>query len=812
MKPPPDTAAARRILDDARSTGVAHLLELDAKAILGAIGIATPARIALSGPAGAECLPDPPFPGGRVVLKALAPGLLHKTEAGAVRILPSSRAAVIDEMKAMARRLDGLPIGFLLEECVRYDASLGHEFLLGMRWTPDFGPVVTLGAGGIHAELLAGALRDDEALAVVSPALARGGRIEEALERVAVVRLAARPQRGRAPVLSLEALADAVRRMLALGEAVAPERLLELEVNPFVVSEGRLIALDALAIPAPREPVLAAAPPRPIEKIGRLLEPGSVGLVGVSEKAMNPGRVILRNLLRAGFDRGRVVVVKPGFASLDGVRCVASLADLPDERAFHGGERRADLIVLSVSAPASAALIEEIARDRRGESVILIPGGLEERAGSGELVARMRDAIESSRATPWRGPVVNGGNCLGVRSAPGTIDTFFIPEHKLPAPAREPDPIAFIAGSGAFAVSKSSRLSGTNPVFTVTIGNQTDLTAADYLEHLKADPRVEVFAVYLEGFRPLDGARFLAAAGAIAAAGKTVVLYRGGRTSAGRDAASSHTAAIAGDYVVTRALARDAGVVVAETLEEFEDLVRLFAALRGRSVTGLALGAVSNAGYESVAIADNLGPFRLARFGEAATRALRGALERRGLETIVGVRNPLDVTPILDDAGYEDVVRAVLDDPAVAVGVVGCVPLTGALQTLPKGPEHAEDLRRPDALAARLARIARESRKAWVAVVDAGPAYDPLTHALEEDGIPVFHSADRALRVFGRYCEARLRRGSREGASLPEPFLPEPELVFQTGPEPVFQSEPEPVAVGVESLEPPHWGVPVIWS
>ncbi|MGE5179652.1 MAG: acetate--CoA ligase family protein [Bacteroidota bacterium] len=837
---PPDIDAARRLLTDARRAGVGYL-ELDAKLVLGAIGIPTPARIALSGPAGAEGLADPPFPGRHVVLKALAPGLLHKTEAGAVRILPSSRDLVVAEMKAMTRRLDGLPIGFLLEECVRYDASLGHEFLVGLRWTPDFGPVVSVGAGGLHAERLAGAFKEEEALAVFSPALACGGSIERSLERVAAVRLATRSQRGRAPLLAVEALADIVRRLLALGEAVPPELLLELEVNPLAVSDGRLVALDALAIPA-RGPVLAAAAPRPIEKIERLLSPGSVALVGVSDKGMNPGRIILRNVLRAGFDPARVVVVKPGAAALDGVRCVPSLADLPDEPAFHGGDRRADLVVLSISAPVSAALVEQIARDRRAESVILIPGGLEEHQGSGEIVARMREAIERSRATSWRGPVVNGGNCLGVRSAPGSIDTFFIPGHKLPVPERAPDPIAFIAGSGAFAVSKSSKLDRVNPVYTITIGNQTDLTVADYLEYLKSDPRVDVFAVYLEGFRPLDGARFLTAAQAITAMGKSVVLYRGGRTSAGRDAASSHTAAIAGNYAVTRALAREAGVVVAESLEEFEDLVRLFAMLRERSVSGFSLGAVSNAGYESVAIADRLGPFRLASFAEATGSALRDALERSALDGIVSVRNPLDVTPILDDAGYEAVARAILDDPGVDVGVIGCVPLTGALQTLPPAPEHAEDLARPEALAPRLLRLAGERTKAWVAVVDAGGVYDPLARALEAGGVPVFRSADRAMRVFGRYCAARLRHGGPAGASLPEVALPErhvpepvpglapvrhvpgtegvhgseqerahwpePELVFHSGAEP----ESELVGVGGEPLEPPHWGVAIIWS
>jgi len=329
-----------------------------------------------------------------------------------------------------------------------------------------------------------------------------------------------------------------------------------------------------------------------------------------------------------------------------------------------------------------------------------------------------------------------------------------------------------------------------NPVYTITVGNQMDLTAADYLEYLKADPRVEVFAVYLEGFRPLDGARFLKFAAEITESGRTVILYRGGRTEAGSAAASSHTAAIAGEYAVTRVLARDAGVLVAESLEEFGDLVNLFAALRGRSVEGLSLGAVSNAGYETVAIADNLGPFQLARLDDATQAALGAVIERAGLSGIVAVRNPLDLTPILDDAGYEAAVRAVLVGPGVSVGVIGCVPLTGALQTLPPGPEHREDLYRGDGIVARLIRVSRECEKAWVAVVDAGPLYDPMVRALEEGGVPTFRSADRALRVFGRYCEARARQGKSKGA-------PTTEMAMSPAPHRAAQ---EPT------------GIPLIWS
>ena len=130
---------------------------------------------------------------------------------------------------------------------------------------------------------------------------------------------------------------------------------------------------------------------------------------------------------------------------------------------------------------------------------------------------------------------------------------------------------------------------------------------------------------------------FLRAAREITAGGRTVLLYRAGRTAEGAKASASHTASIAGDYAVTRELARAAGVVVADSLSDFEELVRLFTFLRGKRVEGTRLGAISNAGFECVAFADNLGRFSLPAFDEA-TGARLEATYRRGADRLGGGR------------------------------------------------------------------------------------------------------------------------------------------------------------------------------
>src|SRR4029079_996912 len=152
-------------------------------------------------------------------------------------------------------------------------------------------------------------------------------------------------------------------------------------------------------------------------------------ILGVSAKGSNPGRIILRNLLAAGFDRMHLHVIKPDCYAIDGRPCVPDIASLPE---------RVDLLVLAVDASQVPAALGIAMAQQKAESLIVIPGGLGERSGSEGTVARLRSSLAAARASAWRGPVINGGNCLGVRSVSGRCNTLFIPEHKLRFPATEP--------------------------------------------------------------------------------------------------------------------------------------------------------------------------------------------------------------------------------------------------------------------------------------------------------------------------------------------------------------------------------------
>jgi len=121
---------------------------------------------------------------------------------------------------------------------------------------------------------------------------------------------------------------------------------------------------------------------------------------------------------------------------------------------------------------------------------------------------------------------------------------------------------------------------------------------------------------------------------------------------------------------------------------------------------------------------------------------------------VVDVRNPLDVTPIADARIVTAAARTILEAEEVDAGILGLVPMTDTLDTLPAGEGHGEDLDRAGGLVELVADLWRTTTKPWVAVVDAGPLYEPLRERLAAAGIPVLGTADAATRALVAWCDA----------------------------------------------------------
>ncbi|MDH3784602.1 MAG: acetate--CoA ligase family protein [Acidobacteriota bacterium] len=687
------------------------------------------------------------FPGDRVVLKIVSPDIVHKTEAEGIAFIRKDYDTVRGEIVRMIERHSRTAevSGILVVECVeRNRPGFGNELFVGIRATREFGPVIAAGLGGIDTEYLADKMRPGLAVAKAPAMDTTALEFLELFRSTVAYEILAGQARGRQRIVSDGELLRCFRAFLFLAQRFCVDRgdegpsLGELEVNPFAFQQQRLVPLDGrgrLAL------ATRALPTRPLNRIEALLEPKSIAVLGVSAGSVNFGRIILRNVLSSGFPRKQISVIKERETKIDGVPCVASIADLPDT---------VDLLVIAAAARELPAIIDEVVRSERVRAVIMISGGVGETEGSEEIAVDVRAAIARGRQRPDGGPVFLGPNSLGAVSRPGFYDTMFIPANRLDprrsAPARR---VALVSQSGAFIVSRMSSLETLDPAFAISLGNQIDLTAADFVAAIGKRDDVDTIGVYTEGFNDLDGLALLRTIATVTETGKHVVLYKAGRTVAGSDAAAGHTAAVAGDYDICQAAASQAGALVADTLKEFEQTLELCTALHAKDVRGIRIGAVSNAGFEIVAMADAIQGQRyrveMATLSKPSTAKLLDVLERNGLDRLVNGWNPLDITPMANEDVYEGAARVLLESDDVDALIVGVIPLTAALKT---GADEIADV---ESLAVRLPRIFRETRKPLVVIVDSGPAYLPLVRALREAGVPVFPSADQAIRSLGRY-------------------------------------------------------------
>jgi acetyl coenzyme A synthetase (ADP forming)-like protein len=190
--------------------------------------------------------------GGPVALKAVAPGLVHKTEAGAVRV-GLTPAAVAEEARGMAERVAsaGHAVeGFVVQPMV----TGGAEMLVGVVHDPLFGPIVACGAGGVAVELL------KDVSVRLTPVT--GLDVSEMVRSLATFPLLD-GYRG-APKASVRALEDMVLRVGAMADAHA--EIAELDANPVIVSADSAAIVDArvrVAAAAPRSPVASEGPAVP---------------------------------------------------------------------------------------------------------------------------------------------------------------------------------------------------------------------------------------------------------------------------------------------------------------------------------------------------------------------------------------------------------------------------------------------------------------------------------------------------------------------------------------------------------------------
>jgi acetyl coenzyme A synthetase (ADP forming)-like protein len=214
----------------------------DASRLLGCYGIAiSDWRIARNADAAGAAADEL---GGTVALKAQGPGLLHKSEMGAVRAGLSGGEAVrraAGEMDAAVAAAGGERESFIVQAM----AEPGPELLVGIVEDVTFGPVLACAAGGTQAELL-----KDVSVRICPVTRSEVGQMLRSLSTFPLLT----GYRGAAPV-DLGKLEDLFVRVSAMVDA--HHEIAEMDLNPVIASPGGAVAVDY------RIRVRAAPPARP---------------------------------------------------------------------------------------------------------------------------------------------------------------------------------------------------------------------------------------------------------------------------------------------------------------------------------------------------------------------------------------------------------------------------------------------------------------------------------------------------------------------------------------------------------------------
>jgi acyl-CoA synthetase (NDP forming) len=468
-----------------------------------------------------------------------------------------------------------------------------------------------------------------------------------------------------------------------------------------------------------------------------IFHPRGVAVVGASGSGkIGFAESVIFAMTEAGYTA--IYPVNPKYREILGFKCYPDLKSI---------EKPVDHVIVSIPTGSVMHLLDDCAR-KKVKSVQFFTAGFRE-SGDPERETLETQMLKKAREAGFR---IIGPNCIGL----------FVPESKVVntvSVSYDPGPIAFMSQSGGFA---SNMIEWGDPrglrfSKVVSYGNGLDIDEAELLAFFAGDSKTEIIAVYIEGVR--DGKRFLAALEK-AAARKPVVIYKGGRTEAGKRAALGHTASMTSSVAILEAACRQHNAILVKDIEEMIDV--LVTLRYTRPMPGGNTMAIIGAGGGPCVLAgdaiekEGLG---LPPFSAACREKLKAKLPVDG--SIFG--NPLD-TPNMATAGAAALALDILgkeSDIDMLVYHIGFHPISrwgisffATDAFLAPFLEAADRVRRHNGKPVILALhppLDLQGMKEFLAA----------QKAFVDAGIPVFHAMDKMAGALAKVLQWRKKRLSR---------------------------------------------------
>ncbi len=683
---------------------------------------------------------------GRIVVKVVSRDLVHKQKYGGVKVIetddPLYVRYVISAMREEVSshfdegskpRIDG----FMLVEHISFKQGLGFEIMFGAKEDLSFGPVLILSKGGDDAEFFAKYY--DPANLYLSPLNAK-----EAAASMTQIRIRhkyaqiGRPQYTDMIANTLLKISGLMQTYSFISPVKSRYHIKALDINPVVfTSDDRFIAVDGYAEFAEVEESGLVEKANAKGLIG-FFKPEGIAVVGVSRlpEKYSMGRNIAQLMLNMGREDIYFVNVKGGTTTFSGKEypLYKSISEIP---------AKVGLYVYTAPAQYMLDFISQVGRDK---CVILISGIPAE--------VNYYQFLKSLNAAKKDGVRIVGPNCMGVFHSPNKkgegVDTLFIDSERMPIKWGKRSNTALFSQSGAMGITCLDNLHNYGLFRAiVSFGNHADVGTPELMAYFGQQKDVDIIAIYMEGLIKGEGRQFFDLA---KSSEKPIIVFKSGRTEAGAKAAASHTAALSGSYEVFKAACSQAGVVLIEEIDGFYDAIRAFSLLWNKKVRGNRVAGVVNAGFDSTAGADNLEFLEPAKYTEPTAEKL-ARLNTHGLANIPAPF--LDVTPMTDDALFEQFLIALMEDDNVDCVFTAIVPHIENLMT-------TDDIcERPEAIAMRIINVFNKYDKPMVVSVNAGQQFNKFVRIMEEAGVPVFKDIRSATRELERFVKYRMEKNGK---------------------------------------------------
>ena len=331
-----------------------------------------------------------------------------------------------------------------------------------------------------------------------------------------------------------------------------------------------------------------------MNSLDAIFAPESIAVIGASNTPGKVGYDIFANITRGGF-KGTVYPVNPKAKSILSVKTFPTITSIPDT---------VDLaIIILPPAACEQAVADCIAKGVKG--IVIVSAGFKEVGGEGvEIENRI---VAMCRAAGVR---LVGPNCLGVINPIGDVSLNASFAQRMPIPGN----ISFISQSGALCTSVLDYAADRDIGFSkfISIGNKADVDELDLLKYFHDDLNTAVIILYLEELG--RGQEFIEAVKEITSGHRPtpVLIIKSGRTSAGAQAAASHTGSLAGTEAVYDAIFTQAGIIRCDSIAELFDFANAFAYKRESALgkaqrkipSGKRVAIVTNAGGPGILATD----------------------------------------------------------------------------------------------------------------------------------------------------------------------------------------------------------------